>query len=88
MSRFCTLNAKSGFQEHGISISDGNIKKQREPKTISIKEPAASKNTEPKRQKAVKNGYLYAPFSEGHFLDSKSHSLHAAHEQKTFFAEK
>ena len=37
-------------------------------------------------EKTAKNGYLYAPFSQEHFSKSKSHSLNAAHDQKTSLA--
>ena len=32
-------------------------------------------------KKPAKNGYLYAPFSQKHFLKSKTHSLNAARHQ-------
>ena len=37
-------------------------------------------------EKPAKNGYLYAPFSQEHFSKSESHSLNAAHNQKTSLA--
>ena len=39
-------------------------------------------------EKPAKNGYLYAPFCQEHFSKSKSHSLNAAHDQKTSLSEK
>ena len=38
-------------------------------------------------EKTAKNGYLYVPFSQK-FSKSKSHSLNAAHDQKTSLAQK
>ena len=41
-----------------------------------------SKEIESNGQKTLKNGYLYAPFSQKHFWKCKRHSLNAAHNQK------
>ena len=38
--------------------------------------------------KTAKNGYLYVPFSQKLLFKSKSHSLNAAHDQKTSLAQK
>ena len=39
-------------------------------------------------EKPAKNGYLYAAFSQEHLSKSKSHSLNAAHDQKTSLAQR
>ena len=39
-----------------------------------------------KKKKSAKNGYLYVPLTQNYFSKSKSHSLNAAHDQKTSLA--
>ena len=83
---FCTYNALLGFQKLcGVNFS--------ERQQCSIGQKLLIKKLQAKKlsqmdEKTVKKGYLYAPFSQKHFSESKSHSLIEAHGQKTSFAQK
>ena len=89
MCQFRIWNAISGYAKYcainfrGLHFNIASIKK------YFYKKP----NYKQKKlghldEKTAKNGYLYVPFSQTYFSMSKSHSLNAAHDQKTSLAQK
>ena len=51
-------------------------------KTLYKKYQITRTKIELKGRKMVRNGYLYAPFSQKYFSKSKTHSLNEAHDRK------
>ena len=77
------------LQNTVVSISEVYIPIEHRIKINSTKNQITSKKKLGQLdEKTAKNGYVYVPFSQKLLSKSKSHSLNAAHDRKTSFAQK